>query len=88
MSPHQRKSENLAFFLNFVLPGAGLLYLGRTVWGVANFCAVLVIGVVLVFSLPDGVFDAYSRYIAMGIAGGCGGLAMVLARQMNESNKD
>jgi TM2 domain-containing membrane protein YozV len=84
MSSHHRKSENLAFFPNFVLPGAGLLYLGKTVWAVANFCIVLLIGVILTFCLPDEVFDVYIRYIAMGIAGGCGGLAMVVAKQQNE----
>jgi TM2 domain-containing membrane protein YozV len=88
MPPQHKKSENMAFFLSFILPGAGLLYLGRRLWAVANFCIVLLIGVILVFSLPGEVFDAYIRYIAMGIAGGCGGLAMALAKQMNESNKD
>lgn len=85
MQPQKKKSENLAFFLSFVLPGAGLLYLGKPKWAAANLAIVLLIGIVLALVLPTEIFDAYARYIAVGIAGGCGGLAMTLAKQMNSS---
>lgn len=83
MSSNRKKSENLAFFLNFVFPGAGLLYLGRSSWAVANLCLVLLIGVGLAFGLPKDLFNKYIQYVAVGVAGGSGGLAMALAKQMN-----
>jgi TM2 domain-containing membrane protein YozV len=85
MSSQKRKSERLACFLNFILPGAGLLYLGKARWAAANLCIVLLIGVVLGLSLPEAVFDAYIHYVAFGIAGGCGAVGSIVARQMNQS---
>jgi TM2 domain-containing membrane protein YozV len=80
-SSSRQKSPQLAFTLNFFLPGAGLLYLGKPAWAAMNFIGVLLIGCLLAFALPDELFENYSRYIAMGIAGGCGGLAMAIAKQ-------
>ena len=85
--PAKNKSPNLAFFLNFILPGAGLLYLRKPAWAAANFFAVLLLGFVLAFSLPEELFDNYIRYIAMGIAGGSGGLGMAVANQMNATDE-
>jgi hypothetical protein len=78
------KSPFLAFTFSFFLPGAGLWYLGRLGWGVVNLLGVLAIGAVAVFVLPEEVFDRYIRYVAIGCAGGSGGLAMALAQQINQ----
>ena len=77
------KSPLLAFTLNFFLPGAGLWYLGKWVWGFVNLVVVLVIGVVAAFALSEELFEQYVRYLTIGCAGGSGGLAMALAQQMN-----
>jgi len=37
--------------------------------------------------LPDDNFEKYMRYVGMGCAGGSGGLAGALAKQMNEKRK-
>jgi hypothetical protein len=82
------KSPFLAFFLNFFLPGAGLWYLGEWAWGFLNLAAVLVVGVIAAATLPEEVFEKYIRYLAIGCAGGSGGLAMALAQQMNQKKNN
>jgi hypothetical protein len=79
------KSPTIAFTLSFFLPGAGLWYLGRWGWGFVNLLAVLAIGIIAAFALSEEVFDSSIRYIALGCAGGSGGLAMALAQQANQS---
>lgn len=74
----------LAFTLSFLLPGAGLGYLGLWGWGVLNFVLVLGVGVVAEFVLPEKVFDKNIGLIGAACSGGSGGLAMVLATQRKE----
>ena len=76
------KSPMLAFTLNFFLPGAGLCYLGKWVWGIANFLAVLGIGFIMVF-LFKGSAQQHMSGLTYGIAGGSGGLALALANMRN-----
>jgi TM2 domain-containing membrane protein YozV len=78
------KSPLLAFTLSFFLPGAGLWYLGKLAWGLVNLAVVLVIGVIAAVVLDEEVIERYIRYLAIGCAGGSGGLAMALAQQMNQ----
>ncbi len=79
----KKKSHNTAFILSFLLPGAGLWYLGKWKWGFINFGAVLALGLILSFSLPEEAFFKIIQWVAPGCAGGSGGLAYVIAQQMN-----
>jgi hypothetical protein len=81
------KKPFLAFILSFFLPGAGLAYLGKWKLGAINLFVVLLIGFILVFVLSEEIFDHYIRFIAMGCSGGSGGLAHVMATQMNQKTK-
>jgi hypothetical protein len=81
------KKPFLAFILSFLLPGAGLAYLGKWKWAIVNLVVVFGIGVALVFALSEEVYDHYIRFIAMGCAGGSGGLAQTIATQMNQRIK-
>ena len=82
------KSPFLAFTLSFFLPGAGLWYLGKWAWGFVNLAVVLIIGVFTAFALSEEMFDEYIRYVAIGCAGGSGGLALAIAQQMNQGKKN
>jgi hypothetical protein len=82
------KSPLLAFTLSFFLPGAGLWYLGKWAWGFVNLAVVLVIGVVVAFTLSEEVLEQYIRYLSIACAGGSGGLAMAIAQQMNQGEKN
>jgi hypothetical protein len=77
------KKPSVAFLLNFLLPGAGLAYLGKWKWAIINLAVVLLIGILAAFLLSEDIFDRYIRYVAFGCAGGSGGLAQQLAAQMN-----
>ncbi len=79
------KSPFLAFTLSFFVPGAGLWYLGKWAWGFVNLAVVMVIGVVVTFALSEEIFETCIRYVAIGCAGGSGGLALALAQQMNQA---
>ena len=81
------KRPTLAFTLSFLLPGAGLAYLGKWKWGVLNLGIVLLIGAVAAFFLSDDAFGRYIRYIGIGCSSGSGGLAQALATQMNQGRK-
>ncbi len=81
------KKPFIAFLLSFLLPGAGLAYLGKWKWAILNLVAVLLVGVLASFLLPEDIFDRYIRYIGFGCAGGSGGLAQQLAIQMNQKAK-
>jgi len=78
------KKPFVAFILSFLLPGAGLAYLGKWKWAAINLGFVLLIGLIAAFALPDDVFDHYSHLIAVGLGGGSGGLAQTLAAQRNQ----
>ena len=79
----KKKSHNIAFCLSFILPGAGLWYLGKWKWGFINLGVVLAIGIILSISLPDDAFFKVIRWVAIGCAGGSAGLAQAIAQQVN-----
>lgn len=81
------KKPWLAFTLSFLLPGAGLAYLGKWGWGLVNLLAVLAIGVGLALLLPAATFHHFIRLVGYGCAGGSGGLAQWFAAQMNQQAK-
>ena len=69
------KRSWLAFVLSFVIPGAGLWYLGRPGWGACNLGAFLLLALVL----PGDVIDNYFHYFYVACGAGSGGLAHALA---------
>jgi hypothetical protein len=77
------KKPSIAFLLSFLLPGAGLAYLGKWKWAITNLAVVLLVGGLAAFLLPEDIFDRYIRYVAFGCAGGSGALAQQLAAHMN-----
>jgi len=77
------KKPFLAFLLSFILPGAGLAYLGLSRPALINFAIVLGLGVVLACILPPDVFDHYTRYLCYGASGGSAAYAQLLAKQRN-----
>jgi TM2 domain-containing membrane protein YozV len=81
------KKPFVAFLLSFLLPGAGLAYLGKWKWAIFNLLAVLAIGVLFALALPDQVFEQYSHLIAVGCSSGSAALARVLAMQQNQRLK-
>jgi hypothetical protein len=78
------KRPFLAFFLSFILLGAGMWCLGIWAWGFAYLGVVRAIGLLVALTLSEEAFAQYCRIIAIACGGGSGGLAMALARQMNE----
>ena len=83
--PPNVKSKNVAFGLNFLLPGAGFAYLGRWKLAAINLGVALGIGLVLAFVLPESFLDSVGRYLGLGFGGGSGVWAMQVAEQMNEA---
>ena len=77
-------SPFLAFTLSFFLPGAGLWYLGRKGWAVINLVVVVAMGCIAAILLSEESFDKYIHYVAIGCAGGSGGVAMSLSQQRNQ----
>jgi len=78
------KSQNVAFGLNFILPGAGFLYLRLWKLAALNLCVVIALGIVLSFLLPEGVLSEYGRYIAVVASSASGAWAMQTAADMNK----
>ncbi|MEM6286332.1 MAG: hypothetical protein AAF845_04165 [Bacteroidota bacterium] len=78
------KSKNVAFGLNFLLPGAGFAYLKRWKLAALNLGVALAIGLVFGLIMPESFWDGFGRYLGMGIGGGSGAWAMQVAEQMNE----
>lgn len=78
------KNRYVAFVLSFLLPGAGLAYLGQWKGAAANLGLAFGIGVLLALILPGHVFDASIRYVAMGIGGASGQWARQKAEEMSK----
>jgi hypothetical protein len=78
------KKPWVALLLSFLIPGAGLAYLGKWKWAIINLAVVLLVGILAAFLLPDDIFDRYIRYVGYGCSGGSGALALQLATQMNQ----
>jgi hypothetical protein len=54
-----------AFALNFFLPGAGLVYLGKPLAGMVNLIVVLALGTAIYFVLPRDVFERSAPWIGI-----------------------
>lgn len=80
------KNPWLAFTLSFILPGAGLWYLGQWSRGAINLGTVIMIGLATLY-LPNEVFDKTVHYILFGCAVGSGGLAHALASRYNRARR-
>ena len=70
--------ELVAVLLNFVLPGSGLLYLGRPLEALANFAVALAIPVMWLM-LPDGLESIH--YALLVVSAGSAGYAHAAAAQ-------
>ena len=81
------KKPIVAFTLSFLLPGAGLAYLGKWKWAFINLGIVLLVGVAATFLFSEETLHQYGPYIAIGCSGGSGGLAQALTTQMNQKGK-
>lgn len=70
------KKPAVAAALSFVLPGAGLWYLGRKSWAIANLlgAAVLLFGITATGSFSDQI-----HYVILAVAAGSAGLAHAAA---------
>lgn len=78
------KKPWLAFTLSFLLPGAGLWYLGKWSWGFLNLAIVLGIGFLMTWFLTDEIYFQWINYVAIACSSGSAGLAYALAKQKNE----
>jgi TM2 domain-containing membrane protein YozV len=68
-----------AFALSFFLPGAGLLYLGKPLAGLANFIIVVELGAAIYMALPTDVFERCAPWIGIVFQVGSGLFAQSLA---------
>lgn len=76
------KRPKVAFWLSFLLPGAGLCYVGQWGWGVLNFVGVLVVGNSLVFvGVPE---RGWRLFLGLPLAFASGVYADMQARRRNE----
>lgn len=69
------KKSTVAATLNFVIPGAGLWYLGRCAWGVVNLLVATATVVLAGFS-PVG---EHLHYVILAVAAGSTGTAHTAA---------
>ena len=81
------KRSFIAVVLNCLIPGAGLWYLGKPLWGVLNLLVVFVIGVVLLLSLPAETIHSSFHYFVLCYAAGSGGLAHYAATRTAASSE-
>ncbi len=62
--------------LNFLLPGAGLAYLGLWRGALLNLAIAVGIAAIAAFALPEDAFARFGTPLTFGIAGGSLGVAM------------
>lgn len=77
------KSPRTATVVNFFLPGAGLLYLGKIWMAVANVA--VAIGVPLLWTMGTQDGTDFLHYIALAIAAGSAGFAHAVASKQENS---
>ncbi len=75
-----------ATVLNFVLPGAGLCYLGRWAWGIANLLVVTAIGGSIALA-DQQLFNDISHYLVLAFAAGSAGLAHSVASRIEKASQ-
>lgn len=71
------KSPRIAAVLNFLIPGAGMLYIGHQRLAVANFLVAVAVPWIWLSLVVDGVENVH--YVILGIAAGSAGFAHALA---------
>ena len=67
---NKQKTPRVASLLSFILPGAGLAYLGKPGWGVLNLGIVWVVLGVAGTVLSDDDFGKYIGFVAAGCSAG------------------
>jgi hypothetical protein len=82
------KSPYIAFALSFLLPGAGLWYLGKRACAIGNLVAVLTIGILAATALDEDTFERWRRFIAITCCAGSAGGALAVAQQLNQRDRD
>ncbi len=75
------KKSTIAAVLNFVIPGAGLWYLGRRSWAAANVlgATALVLGITATGQLSEQI-----HYVILAVAAGSAGLAHAAGSRMDQ----
>ena len=79
------KSPVIAAVLNFVIPGAGLIYVGRMYAAAANFAVAVIAPFTWVTFVEDG-FDTVPL-LTLAIAAGSAGFAHAAAGQSNAASE-
>ena len=80
------KHPAIATLLNFVIPGAGLWYLGYRGWGMLNLLVATAI-VLGTATLVPGLFNEHMHYVIFAVAAGSAGLAHSMARGKNRNRQ-
>lgn len=78
------KTSTIATALNFIVPGSGLWYCGKRMWGVANLLLASVIVSVLV---GHPVTGERIHYVMLAVAAGAAGWAHSVASQPGSSSR-
>ena len=68
----------VAFLLSFLVPGLGLLYLGKRVAAGVNFSLAMIVPALLIWLWPTGAMDVI-HYALLAIAAGSAGAAHAAA---------
>jgi len=74
-----QKHPAWAFALNFFLPGAGLVYLRRPLWGLLNLVTVVALAAAIYWVLPPDKFERCAPWIGIVFQVGSGLLTQWIA---------
>jgi len=81
------RSPFIAFLLSFFVPGAGLAYLGRWIWALANLGLFLLVAVSSAVLLPEDFFMRHVRTISMTCAAASAVFAHITAVRMKRAHE-
>jgi uncharacterized membrane protein YjjP (DUF1212 family) len=76
------KKPWLAFLLNFLLAGAGFVYLGKWTWAAINFFGAIAVGLAFAHYAPGQL-----GIVSAAVGALSGGLAKSAAQSMNAKQK-
>lgn len=76
--------SRIAAVCSFLVPGSGLVYLGKWVWGVTNLA--LATGAVLLLSSSPTISE-HIHYVFLAIAAGSAGLAHAAATECEDETQ-
>jgi hypothetical protein len=82
---HTAKKPWLAFVLSLILPGAGLCYLEKWTWGIANFLVVQLVLLSMVLAPMGADVYEYFHYVLLILAAGSAGIAHAVGSQSGRS---